>query len=65
MSFFTEQLGFRLDVVFPADDPSVAVVSGHGVRLRLERGAHVPRGDCSRSRCPGVDGLGEAGVAMP
>lgn len=38
-AFFTEQLGFRLDAVHPADDPSVAVVSGHGLRIRLQRGA--------------------------
>jgi quercetin dioxygenase-like cupin family protein len=38
LAFFTERLGFRLDAIFPADDPAVAVISGHGVRLRLERG---------------------------
>ena len=32
----TEELGFRVDVIFPADHPTTAVVSGHGVRLRLE-----------------------------
>ena len=37
--FFTGKLGMRLDTIFPADDPSVAVISGHGLRLRLERGA--------------------------
>lgn len=31
----TERLGFRVDVIFPADDPANAVVSGHGLRLRL------------------------------
>lgn len=31
----TEQLGFRVDVIFPADDPANAVLSGHGLRLRL------------------------------
>ena len=36
--FFTERLGFRVDSVFPADRPQVIVVSGHGVRIRLERG---------------------------
>ncbi|MEM7061412.1 MAG: cupin domain-containing protein [Pseudomonadota bacterium] len=39
LPFFTETLGFRLDEIFPADDPSVAVISGHGLRLRLQRGA--------------------------
>lgn len=37
LKFFTERLGFRLDAIFPADDPATALVSGHGVRLRLER----------------------------
>ena len=38
MAFF-RQIGFRLDQIFPADNPSVAVMSGHGLRLRLQRGA--------------------------
>ncbi len=39
VKFFTERLGFRLDAIFPADDPATALVSGHGLRLRLDRGA--------------------------
>ena len=39
LSFFGKTLGFRLDSIFPADDPAVAVMSGYGLRLRLERGA--------------------------
>ena len=38
MAFF-RGIGFRLDQIFPADDPAVAVMSGHGLRLRLQRGA--------------------------
>ncbi|MFN0241704.1 MAG: cupin domain-containing protein [Planctomycetota bacterium] len=38
LAFFTERLAFRVDTISPADDPSVAVISGYGVRLRLERG---------------------------
>ena len=38
LGFFVDRLGFRLDAIFPADDPRIAIVSGHGVRLRLERG---------------------------
>jgi quercetin dioxygenase-like cupin family protein len=37
--FFTKTLGFRLDKIFPADDPSVVVVSGYGVRLCIDRNA--------------------------
>ena len=36
--FFTQRLGFRVDTVFPADDPEVVVISGHGLRIRLVRG---------------------------
>ena len=39
LPFFTRTLGFRLDMIFPADNPEVAVVSGHGLRLRIEKGA--------------------------
>ena len=43
MKFFAERLGFRLDAIFPADDPATALMSGHGLRLRLERaGAGAP-----------------------
>lgn len=37
----TGELGFRVDSIFPADRPSTAVVSAHGVRLRVEE-ADVP-----------------------
>ena len=42
LSFFTERLGFRLDLIYPADCPSVAVLSGYGVCLRLQEGAEAP-----------------------
>lgn len=42
LPFFTKVLGMRLDMIYPADDPAVAVVSGHGLRLRLEQGAGAP-----------------------
>jgi mannose-6-phosphate isomerase-like protein (cupin superfamily)/uncharacterized cupin superfamily protein len=35
MSFFVKTLGFRVDEIMPADDPTEATISGHGVRLRL------------------------------
>lgn len=43
--FFTKKLGFRMDEIFPADDPSVAVFSGFGLRVRIDKNA-----DCA----PGV-----------
>jgi len=43
LEFFTEILGFRIDVVYPADAPRVAVISAYGSRLRLEKSdADVP-----------------------
>ena len=36
--FFIDRLGFRVDAIYPADDPSVAVVSGYGLRIELKRG---------------------------
>ena len=44
LPFFSETLGMRLESIFPADDPTVAVFSGHGIRLRLERGFEHPPG---------------------
>jgi quercetin dioxygenase-like cupin family protein len=41
VTFFRERLGFRLDTIFPADDPTVALISGHGLRIRLENGASM------------------------
>lgn len=38
IEFFTQRLGFRLEMIVPADAPRAAVVSGHGIRLRLESG---------------------------
>ncbi|WP_170426582.1 cupin domain-containing protein [Ruegeria arenilitoris] len=37
--FFTKTLGMRMDMIYPADDPRVAVFSGHGLRLRVEKDA--------------------------
>jgi len=37
--FYTKVLGMRMDMIYPADDPSVAVFSGHGLRLRIEKNA--------------------------
>lgn len=49
-AFFGRELGFRLHTIFPADDPSIAVIVGHGLRLRLVRGAE---GDPGRLRLLG------------
>lgn len=61
LPFFMKRLGFRLDKIFPADDPSVAVISGHGLNLRLVRGAEGSPGTL-RLLCSDLQSLnGEAG----
>ena len=57
LAFFRERLGFRLDSIFPADDPAQAVLSGHGVRIRLERGAAEAPGTI-RLNCEDPDAVG-------
>lgn len=37
LGFFGSVLGMRLDMIYPADDPRVAVYSGHGLRVRLDQ----------------------------
>lgn len=41
LTYYTETLGFRLDTIFPADDPAVATLSGHGLHIRIERDSAV------------------------
>ncbi|HVG48316.1 MAG TPA: cupin domain-containing protein, partial [Rubellimicrobium sp.] len=42
LPFFTTALRMRLDSIYPADDPSVAVFSGHGLRVRLVQEPGAP-----------------------
>jgi len=35
LNFFVDQLGFRVETIFPAEEPQVASLSGHGLRVRL------------------------------
>lgn len=37
--FYTKTLGMRMEMIYPADDPRIAVFSGHGLRLRIEKDA--------------------------
>jgi quercetin dioxygenase-like cupin family protein len=37
LEFFTTQLGFRLEMIMPADSPILADISGHGISIRLEK----------------------------
>ncbi|KIN74207.1 cupin domain-containing protein [Sulfitobacter guttiformis] len=58
LPFFTKTLGMRLENIFPADDPSVASFSGHGLRIRIEKGADVPPGHI-RILTDDVDGFAD------
>lgn len=42
--FFTRVLGMRMEEIFPADDPTEAVFQGHGLRVRVRKGADVKPG---------------------
>lgn len=45
VAFWTaHELGFRMDQIYPADDPAVVALSGHGLRLRLDKAAVTPPG---------------------
>ncbi len=39
LPFFTKVLKMQLDMIYPADNPEVAVLSGHGLRIRIQKGA--------------------------
>lgn len=39
IGFFRDRLGFRLDVIFPADAPRIADMSAQGLRIRLDSSA--------------------------
>ncbi len=36
LAFFTDTLGFRVEMISPADHPTVVVIAGHGICLRLD-----------------------------
>lgn len=57
LQFFSERLGFRVEMIAPADDPRAVVISGHGLRLRLERGLAGSPG-LLRLRCRDPRALG-------
>jgi mannose-6-phosphate isomerase-like protein (cupin superfamily) len=61
LDFFTERLGFQLDMIMPADDPAIAVLSGYGVRVRLVRNGS---GDPGVLRLSG-DGLAGGVLTAP
>ena len=46
IGFFNKVLGMRMDMIYPADDPAVAVFSGHGCLCALMRALIPTRGNC-------------------
>ena len=38
------KLGFVVEMIMPADDPQIAVIAGHGLRLRLVANTRKPPG---------------------
>ena len=66
LAFYGDRLGFRLESIFPADDPAVAVMTGHGLRIRLDRGADEAPGTI-RLLCERPEEIagGETGLQAP
>jgi quercetin dioxygenase-like cupin family protein len=64
LAFFTDRLGFRVETIFPADDPVVAVIAAHGVRLRLQHGGAGGPG-VLRLRCTDPAALGGPALTAP
>jgi len=56
--FFTKVLGMKMDMIYPADDPSVGVFSGHGLRLRIDTAATEAPGTL-RILCDNPDGFAD------
>lgn len=61
IAFFTKTLGFKMDMIYPADDPQVAVFTGHGVSLRLDQESDLPAVTL-RLRCDDPGEMGGVGT---
>ena len=44
LNFFTDKLGFKIESISPAEKPSLAIISGYGIRIRLEPGNNQDHG---------------------
>ncbi len=60
LAFYVDRLGFRVDSIFPADAPAVAVLRGYGLRLRLDPNA-PPSPATLRIACTDLDAMGGPG----
>jgi mannose-6-phosphate isomerase-like protein (cupin superfamily) len=56
-------LGFSVEMIMPADDPQIAVIAGHGLRLRLVRGTRRAPG-IVRLVCRDLSAVGIAGNSV-
>ena len=57
LAFYVDRLGFRVDSIFPAEAPEVAVLRGYGLRLRLDPAA--PAGPAAlRISCSDLEAMG-------
>ncbi len=57
LAFFGRVLGMQLDMIYPADNPAVAVLSGFGLRIRLMSGLQEAPGTlCFRTDDPAFAG---------
>lgn len=63
IGFFTKVLGMRMDMIYPADDPSVAVFSGHGLAVRLDASLDGAVGRLN-IRCDDPDGFADGQRTM-
>ncbi|MCH9680621.1 MAG: cupin domain-containing protein [Deltaproteobacteria bacterium] len=63
VEWLRQRLGFELRMVMPADDPAVAVMQGHGVRLRLER-ADQPTDATLRIACQRPEAVADGARAL-
>ena len=50
LDYYTKELGFRIDVIFPADAPRVVNLSGSGIDIRLEQDGGVVAGEWGTGR---------------
>ncbi len=59
---YTGELGFRLDMILPADAPRMARLSGHGIALHLECMSGPDAADAVQAKADGAWVTGRAGM---
>lgn len=65
LAFFCDRLGFDLDMIMPADAPTTAVLSGHGLRIRLQPNAGADPGELRIAAPATADGEGPTTLIAP